>query len=109
MGPTATDRHIKLVVEDVRTTRTFATRRIVLSQLQDDGSERSSLAVTLDFMISSPTSFLKFHLPMPLVTPPAEISPYLEALDARVAAKTMHPKINSTFKTLFGLMFRFLE
>ncbi|KAL8292627.1 hypothetical protein RQP46_001239 [Phenoliferia psychrophenolica] len=109
LGPTATDRHIKLVVEDVRTTRTFATRRVVLSQLQDDGSERSSLAVTLDFMLSAPTSFLTFNLPMPTITPHADLPPFHEALDARVAAKTIHPKVVDQFKSLFGLMFRFLD
>ena len=33
LGPNKTDRHVKLVVEDVRTTRTFATRRVVVSQI----------------------------------------------------------------------------
>lgn len=109
LGPTATDRHIKITVEDVRTTRTFATRRVVLTQVQDNGTERSSLAVTLDFMATSPTSVLKYHIPAPFITHHSKLAPFQEAIEARVATKALHPKAASTFKTVFGLMFKMLE
>ncbi|KAK4700969.1 hypothetical protein P7C70_g5270, partial [Phenoliferia sp. Uapishka_3] len=109
LGPTATDRHIKILVEDVRSTRTFATRRVVLSQTQNDGSERSTLAVTFDFIASSPTSVLRFHIPAPSIVHHSETPIYFDALDERVAAKTMEPWVASTYKRVFGLYSKFFD
>lgn len=109
LGPNKTDRHVKLVVEDVRTTRTFATRRVVVSQVQDDGSERSTLAVTLDFMATSPSSVLQYSTIAPSLPHHSTVEPYLDSLDTRVAAGKLPATVASSFKTLFGLMYKMMD
>lgn len=109
LGPSTTDRHMHLRVEDVRTTRTFATRRVVVSQVQDDGSSRDTLAVTLDFMSTSPVSVLSYSTPPPQITHHSQLPPYLDALDARVAAGTLPEQVSQVYSILFGLMFKMMD
>ncbi|GAC98330.1 hypothetical protein PHSY_005923 [Pseudozyma hubeiensis SY62] len=49
LGPTLADRKVKLTVSDIRTTRSFATRFVLASQIFDDGSERNTFCATIDF------------------------------------------------------------
>jgi len=50
LGPTLTDRVIHCDVVVVRSTRTFVTRRVELSQRRDDGNMRPCMSLLLDFM-----------------------------------------------------------
>lgn len=50
-GPTKIDRMVKCHVFRTRQTRTFATRRVVAYQTQDDGSDRSCAEIFIDFHI----------------------------------------------------------
>ncbi len=49
LGPTLADRKVKLSVTELRSTRSFATRFVIASQLQNDGSERNTFSATIDF------------------------------------------------------------
>lgn len=51
LGPAATDQKLYGTVEEVRSTRTFATRRVKVRQRQKDGSMRSCLEATVDFQV----------------------------------------------------------
>ncbi|KAJ4364801.1 hypothetical protein N0V95_000645 [Ascochyta clinopodiicola] len=62
LGPASTDRPLRATVRSVRQTRSFATRHVEVSQLQDDGSERVCLFATADFHIKEPAgSLLTYH------------------------------------------------
>lgn len=50
LGPASTDRVIHCDVVVVRSTRTFVTRRVELSQRRDDGNLRPCMSLVLDFM-----------------------------------------------------------
>ena len=50
LGPTSADRKVKLTVSEIRTTRSFATRFVIASQLMNDGTERSTFSATIDFV-----------------------------------------------------------
>ncbi|KAF4123072.1 hypothetical protein GMORB2_6620 [Geosmithia morbida] len=52
LGPASTDQKFRCRVHDRRTTRTFATRRVEVSQLRGDGTSRSCLELTADFHVA---------------------------------------------------------
>ena len=56
-GPTRIDRVINCTVTRTRDTKTFATRRVVATQTQDDGTERTCCDITVDFMVKEPAMF----------------------------------------------------
>ncbi|KAL8279305.1 hypothetical protein RQP46_008342 [Phenoliferia psychrophenolica] len=109
LGPTGKDKAIRMTVDDVRTTRTFATRRVMLAQEQPDGTERSVMAITLDFVVSTGPSFIQFSLTPPVTAHHSDLPLYVDALDARVASGTMLPVVASTFRTVFDLITRTLD
>ena len=49
LGPAFTDRTLQCEVRDVRSTKTFATRHVELSQVQMDGERRLCLFLSADF------------------------------------------------------------
>ncbi|KIS66681.1 uncharacterized protein UMAG_04744 [Mycosarcoma maydis] len=63
LGPTLADRKVKLTVSDIRTTRSFATRFVVASQLFNDGSERNTFCATIDFTAPNKVDNNKAGLP----------------------------------------------
>lgn len=83
LGPTASDRPVKIRITSLRQTRTFITRLVLLSQ-DFDGKQRSCLSCIVDFYVSSGSTMLKYS------TPPShqvthhsklqEISEHLESL-----------------------------
>lgn len=56
-GPTRIDRNIKCRVSRIRQTRTFASRRVVAYQTQDDGSDRTCADLFVDFHVSEKGMF----------------------------------------------------
>ncbi|PWY97115.1 hypothetical protein BCV70DRAFT_81590 [Testicularia cyperi] len=50
LGPTLADRNVKLRVSTLRDTRSFATRFVIASQTQNDGSERDTFSASVDFI-----------------------------------------------------------
>lgn len=55
------DRKLHLSVTSTRDTRTFATRRIIATQTQDDGSTRTCIELTADFHMDEAT-FLSYNV-----------------------------------------------
>lgn len=54
LGPTSTDRHLVCSVQETRNTRTFATRRVQVSQEQANGKPRICLELLADFQVKEP-------------------------------------------------------
>lgn len=59
-GPTKTDRKLNCTVTVTRNTKTFATRRVVAWQAQDDGSRRACADFFIDFHVEEPASLLEY-------------------------------------------------
>ena len=59
-GPAFTNCKLQRVVRKVRTTKTFATRHVEISQPQKDGKERPCLFLTADFQIAEPATLLTY-------------------------------------------------
>jgi acyl-CoA thioesterase len=75
LGPSLVDRAVRCRVFRTRDTKTFATRRVVLTQDLDNGSERSCLELFADFQTTEPASAMLFQprtirkYPSPVETP----------------------------------------
>jgi acyl-CoA thioesterase II len=63
LGPAVTDRRVKCFVHHSRDTKTFATRRVVVSQLLDNGTDRKCLELIADFQVAEPASAMEFYPP----------------------------------------------
>ncbi|CAF9933689.1 MAG: hypothetical protein HETSPECPRED_008746 [Heterodermia speciosa] len=69
LGPAFVDRTLHCSVRSLRTTKTFATRLIEVSQIRDDGQSRLCLFMTADFHIQEPHTLLTYSR-----RPKAEVS-----------------------------------
>ncbi|KAH7135512.1 thioesterase-like superfamily-domain-containing protein [Dendryphion nanum] len=63
LGPALTDRPLHATVTRIRQTRTFATRQVQVSQLQDDGTSRACLIALADFQTKESASLLVYNAP----------------------------------------------
>ena len=78
LGPAFTDRTLQCKVRDVRTTKTFATRHVELSQVQKDGKRRLCLFLSADFQAAEPASLLTYSRPPMMSYSTVEDSPTIE-------------------------------
>jgi acyl-CoA thioesterase II len=114
LGPALTDRTVILRVTSLRDTRTFSTKQVIASQRQDDGSERACTSAQLDFIIS-PTddpdvhSFLRYSIPPPRTTNPADVPLFLEKIKNRVKNGDLNPNVENTYITNFKLFERLFD
>lgn len=114
LGPALTDRVVHLRVTSLRDTRTFATRQVVAFQKQDDGGERDCVSAQLDF-IASPTddpdvhSFLRYSLPAPQATNPADLPLFRERVKDRVSNGDLHYNIEKAYSTYFTLFDKWFD
>ena len=63
LGPAATDRTLQCAVREIRTTKTFATRHVEMSQKQKGGKSRLCLFLSADFQIAEPATLLRYSRP----------------------------------------------
>ncbi len=63
LGPASTDRTLQCAVRLIRTTKTFATRHVEVSQVQKDGKRRPCLFLSADFQIAEPATLLTYSRP----------------------------------------------
>ncbi|VUC29866.1 unnamed protein product [Clonostachys rosea] len=68
LGPALKEQKLYCKVHDTRTTRTFATRRVEVSQEQTDGTFRTCLELIADFHVNEP-SMLEFSAPPTMAWP----------------------------------------
>lgn len=110
LGPAFTDRKLQCVVREIRTTKTFATRHVEMSQAQTDGKKRPCLFLSADFQIAEPATLLTYSRPPRVIHSAVEDCMTLDEnrrnlLERGIATKEavqMH-------KVLFGLGDRFLD
>ena len=114
LGPALTDRTVVLRVTSLRDTRTFATRQIIATQKQDDGSERACLSAQLDFIIS-PTedsdvhSFLRYSIPPPQTLVHPNLPLFHQQIKDRVKIGDLDPDVEKVYSTNFKLFDRFFD
>lgn len=60
LGPAYTDRQLHANVRTIRQTRTFATRQVEVSQIQDNGEPRVCLIAIADFQVKEKASLLEY-------------------------------------------------
>ena len=63
LGPAFTDRKLQCAIREIRTTKTFATRHVEMSQKQNDGKKRLCLFLSADFQIAEPATLLTYSRP----------------------------------------------
>ena len=110
LGPAFTDHKLQCAVREIRTTKTFATRHVEISQTPKDGKKRLCLFLSADFQIPEPATLLTYSRPPRVTHSAVEDCPtvdenrriLLESAIATEEAVKMH-------KVLFGLSDRFLD
>ena len=80
LGPASTEVHTQYVVEDVRTTKSFATRKIEAWQdWADKGMKRKVMILLLDFQVPEKASMFEYNvMPMYSVSDSSKSSPTSE-------------------------------
>ncbi|ETN45313.1 acyl-CoA thioesterase II [Cyphellophora europaea CBS 101466] len=110
LGPARIDRSVKCTVYRIRETKSFATRRVVVSQTLPDGSERRCLEVTADFQATEPAAFMVFQ-PAPLrqYQMPPQVQSKSEARDHFIAGGMATEHSGTRLDDMFILMSRCWE
>ncbi|KAL6721964.1 hypothetical protein ACLMJK_001069 [Lecanora helva] len=110
LGPAFTDRSLKCSVRTIRSTKTFATRHVEVSQKQDNGQQRLCLFLTADFHIAEPASVFTYSRPPRMAYSSVEASVSRgENRDNLLNRGLVSPEMAQTDKVLFGLADRYLE
>ncbi|KAI0171543.1 thioesterase-like superfamily-domain-containing protein [Pestalotiopsis sp. NC0098] len=98
LGPASTDEKLHCTVHSSRDTKTFATRRVQVSQVRPDGQKRICLELLADFQIEEPAMLTYSSPPVRQYSGPEKSRSFeklaLEAvsrgqLDAKVAAQVI--------------------
>ena len=110
LGPALIDRTLQVTVRKIRDTRTFATRLIEVSQLQEDGTERACMTFLADFQVPELASLMTFSTPpsMPY-TPRSRTLPLAEHHQTLVTSGTISAALLAQHDVLFALGSRFFE
>ena len=110
LGPAFTDRKLHCSVRSVRTTKTFATRHVEVSQIQNNGKRRLCIFLTADFQTAEPISLLTFSKPPKTSYSTVNDSPSVEENRQSLLSKNLLSKEVVAFqKDLYGLTERFFE
>ena len=110
LGPAFADRTLHCSVRSLRTTKTFATRLVEVSQILDDGQSRLCLFMTADFHVQEPHILLTYSRP-----PVTEVSELKDSptTEENLNALLEHGAINKhdveIHRQLFKLEERLLE
>ncbi|RVX73468.1 hypothetical protein B0A52_03110 [Exophiala mesophila] len=110
LGPALIDRPIRCHVHRVRDTRTFATRRVTVSQVFPDGRERNCLELTADFQATEKGEAMAYdpRLSGPY-KPPSQTPTADEHLNRFVAEGKMSKKQAELLTSTFGLMASYFD
>ncbi|KAF2149766.1 acyl-CoA thioesterase II [Myriangium duriaei CBS 260.36] len=104
LGPALCDRVLRARVQEVRRTRTFTTRIVTVSQIQDDGTERSCLVSLVDFHAVEPGELFRYSKPPTREYKGWDGQTSLDELrEDLVRDGKLHPKIAALHQKAFGL------
>lgn len=103
LGPTSTTIPVRLVVQRLRSTRTFQTRLVHAYQRTSNSEERATFFAIVDFISArEPDSLIYYASPRLSYTPANQCPDYREHLAARVQQGTLKPEIYNTFLDSFS-------
>ncbi|CAG9945560.1 unnamed protein product [Clonostachys rosea f. rosea IK726] len=109
LGPASTEQKLYCTVQEVRTTRSFATRRVQVKQKQADGSFRPCMELTADFHVSEP-SLLEYSAPPAGTYPKPEDCPsYMDYAETLRKKGLVTDDAARGFKQSFGVGSSFFE
>lgn len=111
LGPALTDRKITCSTFPHRTTRTFFSLRVELSQLLDSGEDRRIMVVLADFMVPEPSlpQMIYSAPPFRSYSPVSAAPSAEEALDRERETGAISSEQAEMFGKTFGLLGRFFE
>ena len=110
LGPAVTDRTLQCAVREIRTTKTFATRHVELSQIQKDGKSRLCLFLSADFQVREPATLLTYSRPPRMTYSAVEDSPSVEDNRQGFLTRSLaSPESVQLHKKVFGLGERFFD
>lgn len=111
VGPTLASDSVDFVVDVVRETRTFQTRRVEARQVGKDGKERLTFFMLLDFMAPEPTALYYSIQPefAGKYSAPESLLPVEEAAKQMVERGELHPKVFDAWQSGFALARRLFE
>ena len=110
LGPASVDRTLHCSVRSLRTTKTFATRLVEVSQIRDDGQSRLCLFMTADFHVQEPHTVLTYSRPPAADVSEVENSPTAEDnLNALLEHGTINQRDAEIHRQLFKLEERLLD
>ncbi|KAJ9657102.1 hypothetical protein H2201_008310 [Coniosporium apollinis] len=109
LGPSLTDRKVFCTVHRVRDTRTFATRRVEVSQRQDDGTKRPCFVLLADFQVKEPP-LLRFSASPSRQYPDVDDCPTWDLIRETLVSEHGFTKRRvDAHKAVFDLMGRFWD
>ncbi|GAM89183.1 hypothetical protein ANO11243_072200 [Dothideomycetidae sp. 11243] len=104
LGPAQCDRKLIARVQEIRSTRTFTTKLVTISQKQNDGSERSCLVSLVDFHAVEKAELLNYSRPPSKTYAARETQPSLdEHRDGLVRDGKITADVSKMHSTIFGL------
>lgn len=110
LGPALTDRKLQCVVRVIRDTKTFATRLVEVSQVQDNGSKRLCMTFLADFQRPEPATLLTYSKPTSMTAIPVEGLPTMEAYNQKLLdTGVITPEILKENDRMFPLFPRFFD
>lgn len=103
LGPASTLEKLYCTVHETRNTRTFATRRVQVSQFQPDGKKRICLELLADFQVEE-AALLTYSMPPDRTySGPEQSHSISELTKAAVAAGKMGENASATFLKIWNL------
>ena len=110
LGPAFTDRTLHCTVRSIRSTKTFATRHVEMTQLQDNGQHRICLFLTADFQSAEPATLLTYsRAPRMAYSSVDDSLTRNQVRQGLLKRDLLSPEMADMDKVLFGLADRFLE
>jgi acyl-CoA thioesterase II len=109
LGPATTDQKLTCRVYRIRNTRTFATRRVVVTQPLENGGERECLQLVADFQTKE-TPLLSFSAPPSIQYGGGKESPTMDQYaESLVAAGEIDERAATGHIGLFSMLLSFFE
>lgn len=110
LGPAFVDRTLRCSVRSLRTTKTFATRHVEVSQTRDDGETRLCLFLTADFQIQEPATVLEYSQPPSLAVSALHDCPSVqENRESLLKTGAITPYLAKMHGIIFGLAERLFD
>jgi len=110
LGPALIDRKLQCSVRVIRDTRTFATRFVEVSQIQDDGSKRLCMTLLADFQLPEKTALLTYSKPMSMPVIPLAALPTAQAHNQKMLQSgAITPQVLEAHDRIFPLLTRFYD